>query len=372
MTQLNKTQPDKINVIVGMSGGVDSSVAARLLSEQGYNVSGIFMRNWEEDDNSQHCTAAEDANDAMNVCDVLDISLDAVNFSQQYWERVFDYFLQEYRCGRTPNPDILCNKEIKFKAFLDHARQQGADFIATGHYARSVERDGQYHLLKALDDNKDQTYFLYTLNQYQLAHSLFPLGEIEKPEVRRLAQESGFANHAKKDSTGICFIGERNFKKFLNQYIPAQPGKMETPEGEVVGEHSGLMFYTLGQRQGLGIGGTKGADSAPWYVLEKELQRNVLVVGQSHDHPLLYKNRLNASQLHWVSGAPPQTPYRCHAKTRYRQPDQPCTIESIDNDCAIVRFTTAQRALTPGQSVVFYYGDECLGGGTIDHADNTT
>lgn len=367
--------PSKTRVIAGMSGGVDSSVSALLLKQQGYDVSGLFMKNWEGKDPDGGCPAAIDARDALEVCDRLGIGLDAVNFSKEYWDRVFQYFLDEYSRGRTPNPDILCNREIKFKAFLDHAMNQGADFIATGHYARVTQREGFYRLLKGRDTNKDQSYFLYTLGQRQLSKTLFPVGELAKPEVRRIATEAGFANHAKKDSTGICFIGERDFKDFLSRYLPAQPGEMRTPEGERIGCHDGLMYYTLGQRQGLGIGGRQGDSGEPWFVAGKELASNTLIVVQGHDHPLLYSQRLVTGNLHWVSGAQPALPLRCTAKARYRQADQTCTVTALDNGTCHVAFDQPQWAVTPGQSVVFYSGEECLGGGIIEHtgdAANTT
>jgi len=353
-------------VVVGMSGGVDSSVAAYLLQDQGYGVRGVFMKNWQETDPDFPCTAVEDAHDAMGVCDQLGIELDAVDFSREYWHRVFAYFLDEYRRGRTPNPDILCNKEIKFKAFLDHALAQGADFIATGHYARIRESDGRYQLLKACDPSKDQSYFLYTLGQAQLARSLFPVGELQKSEVRRIAAQQGFANAAKKDSTGICFIGERDFNKFLSRYLPAQPGEIRSPDGECLGRHHGLMYYTLGQRKGIGIGGRKGAEENPWYVVDKDMIGNILVVAQGHDHPLLYSRGLTAGAMHWVTGKAPELPLNCRAKTRYRQADQACTLEQTGDQHYAVTFEQAQRAVTPGQSVVFYQGDICLGGGIIE------
>ena len=359
------TTPTPKRIVVGMSGGVDSSVAALLLKQQSYDVFGIFMKNW-EDFPDGHCPAAEDAADVMGVCDVLDIEMDGINFAEEYRQKVFAYFLEEYKKGRTPNPDVLCNKEIKFKTFLDHALAQGAELIATGHYAKIDRQDGVYRLLKPADRNKDQTYFLYTLNQAQLARTLFPLAELTKPEVRRLAEEAGFDNHAKKDSTGICFIGERNFKAFLNRYLPARPGDMCTPEGEKVGRHDGLMFYTLGQRQGLGIGGRRDSNGQPWFVVGKDLTTNTLLVAQGHDHPMLYSRALEASRIHWVAGAAPSTPFTCAAKTRYRQSEQPCTITAIGNGRCAVTFNQPQWAITPGQSVVFYQGDVCLGGGIID------
>ena len=352
-------------VVVGMSGGVDSSVTASLLQRQGYSVRGVFMKNWQETDPEFPCTAAEDARDALSVCDNLGIELDAVDFSREYWQRVFGYFLDEYRRGRTPNPDILCNKEIKFKFFLDHALAQGADFIATGHYARIREIDGRYQLLKAQDLSKDQTYFLYTLGQAQLARSLFPVGELQKSEVRRIAAAQGFGNATKKDSTGICFIGERNFNKFLSHYLPAQPGEIRTPDGGYLGTHSGLMYYTLGQRKGIGIGGRKQAAEMPWYVVDKDMMSNTLIVTQGHDHPLLYSPALSADALHWVDGTAPDMPLHCQAKTRYRQSGQNCILSRKDDNCYVVEFEQAQRAVTPGQSVVFYQDDVCLGGGVI-------
>lgn len=351
-------------VIVGMSGGVDSSVSAWLLMQEGYQVEGLFMKNWEEDDGTEYCTAKEDLADALAVCDRLGIKLHTANFAAEYWDNVFEHFLHEYRAGRTPNPDILCNKEIKFKAFLDYALVLGADYIATGHYVRRGDDANNATLLKGLDGNKDQSYFLHAVPGTQIAKSLFPVGALEKPEVRRIATEQGFINHAKKDSTGICFIGERRFSDFLKQYIPAQPGKIETDAGKVVGEHQGLMYYTLGQRQGIGIGGQKDASEEPWYVVHKDLERNVLVIGQGHEHPLMLSRCLRTQHIDWVTGEP-ALPLRCTAKTRYRQPDQACTI-SKDADGYLVLFEDMQRAVTPGQSVVFYLGDECLGGGVIE------
>lgn len=357
---------DKLNVIVGMSGGVDSSVAALRLIEHGHKVTGLFMKNWDEDDGTEYCTAIEDLADAQQVCDKLSIPLKTVNFAAEYWDNVFEFFLKEYRAGRTPNPDILCNKEIKFKAFLDYASDLGADCIATGHYARIGKEGERYTLLKGLDNNKDQSYFLYTLGQKALSKSLFPVGELEKPEVRRIANEAGFDNSRKKDSTGICFIGERKFRDFLKRYIPAQPGDMCSPEGDLLGQHEGLMYYTLGQRRGLDIGGRKEATEEPWYVLDKDLVNNRLIVGQGHDHPLLQKNGLEAGTLDWVAGEPPKNGLSCMAKTRYRQTDQQCRIEFTGAERCKVFFDHPQRAVTPGQSVVFYQGESCLGGGIIE------
>jgi tRNA-specific 2-thiouridylase len=354
------------HIIVGISGGVDSSVAALLLKEQGYRVDGLFMKNWEEDDTEGYCAAEEDLKDAHSVCERIGIPLHTINFSAEYWDRVFNHFLDEYRAGRTPNPDILCNKEIKFRAFLDHALEQGADKIATGHYARVAQRDGHYLLLKGLDGAKDQSYFLYTLGQAQLSRTLFPLGALEKPEVRRLAEQHQLVTSTKKDSTGICFIGERNFKEFLSRYLPARPGEIQTPEGAVIGRHDGLMYYTLGQRQGLGIGGVPGYPEEPWFVAEKDLENNILIAVQGGNHPLLFRRALEADQLHWVNGEPPTIPLRCTAKTRYRQPDQACIITHLEDGKCRVEFDESQRAVTPGQSVVFYDGEICLGGGIIE------
>lgn len=354
-------QTTKLNIIVGMSGGVDSSVAAYLLKQAGHHVRGIFMKNWEGDDTDTHCPAARDLADAQAVCDKLGIELGLVNFASEYWERVFSYFLQEYRAGRTPNPDILCNREIKFKAFLDYAKQAGADCIATGHYVR---KNSANQLLKGTDPSKDQSYFLYALKSPQLANSLFPVGDLPKARVRAIAEEIGLGNHDKKDSTGICFIGERKFKTFLNDYLPAKPGKMETLAGEVIGQHDGLMFYTIGQRQGLQIGGRKGKSELPWYVARKDVARNVLIVVQGED-PALFKSTLNCSQLTFVN-EPPTLPCSLMAKTRYRQADQACEVFSQGDDQLRVVFKEPQRAVTPGQSIVFYQDDICLGGGIIE------
>ena len=360
------TENNKSNIFVGMSGGVDSSVAALLLKQQGYSVHGLFMKNWEGDDKDDYCAAAEDLSDAQKVCDSLNIKLQSVNFSDQYWDRVFEYFLQEYAAGRTPNPDILCNKEIKFKAFLDHAIAQGADKIATGHYARIRFENGVYKLIKGVDNNKDQTYFLYTLGQTQLSKSLFPIGELEKPVVRQLAEENNLITFNKKDSTGICFIGERDFKAFLQKYLPAQPGEMQTPDGQLVGKHDGLMYYTLGQRQGLGIGGLKDFGDTPWYVADKDLEKNILIVVQGKDHPLLHQSECYADDMHWVQGQAPALSFHCAAKTRYRQQDATC-IAKYDETTKKwhIQFDQPQWAITPGQAIVFYNGEECLGGGTI-------
>ncbi|WP_053145584.1 tRNA 2-thiouridine(34) synthase MnmA [Erwinia billingiae] len=354
-------------VIVGMSGGVDSSVSAWLLQQQGYQVEGLFMKNWEEDDGEEYCTAAEDLADAQAVCDKLGIYLHTVNFAAEYWDNVFEHFLEEYKAGRTPNPDILCNKEIKFKAFLEFAAEDlGADFIATGHYVRRQDVDGKSRLLRGLDDNKDQSYFLYTLGHEQIAQSLFPVGELAKPEVRRIAEELELITAKKKDSTGICFIGERKFRDFLGRYLPAQPGPILNAEGEVVGEHQGLMYHTLGQRKGLGIGGTKAGSEEPWYVVDKDVANNILVVAQGHEHPRLMSVGLVAQQLHWVDREILKAPLRCTVKTRYRQADIPCTVTPLGEDRIEVRFDEPVAAVTPGQSAVFYLDEICLGGGIIE------
>lgn len=351
-------------VIVGMSGGVDSSVAALLLIEQGYCVEGLFMKNWDEDDGTEYCTAKADYADAQAVADRLGIRLHAANFAAEYWDGVFEHFLAEYKAGRTPNPDILCNREIKFRAFLDYALTLGADKIATGHYARCTQHAGRTVLMKGLDANKDQSYFLHAVGYKELARSLFPLGALEKTDVRKRAEQAGFVTHDKKDSTGICFIGERRFKDFLQQYLPAQPGDIETLEGEVLGTHQGLMYHTIGQRQGLGIGGLAARAEAPWYVAGKDVQRNVLTVVQGNDHKALFARQLLATDTFWIDQRAPAFPYHCTAKVRYRQPDQDCTV-SLEGDDHRVEFLEPQRAVTPGQSVVFYDGDRCLGGGII-------
>jgi tRNA-specific 2-thiouridylase len=353
-------------VVVGMSGGVDSSVTALLLKQQGYDVIGLFMKNWEDDDDSEYCSSRQDLLDAVSVADTIGIPIEAVNFAKEYKERVFSSFLNEYQAGRTPNPDILCNAEIKFKAFLDHALQLGADTIATGHYAQVREVDGMFQLLKADDGSKDQSYFLHRLNQMQLSHAMFPLGKILKSQVRAIAQQHGLPNHAKKDSTGICFIGERPFREFLNRYLPTQPGEMRTPDGTVVGQHIGLSFYTIGQRQGLGIGGAREASGEPWFVCGKDMANNRLIVVQGHDHPALLAPRLIALDSHWISGTAPLINHRYAAKTRYRQADAPCRITDLDNDRCTIAFNEPQWAVTPGQSVVLYEGAICLGGAIIE------
>jgi len=354
-------------VICGMSGGVDSSVSAFILQQQGYQVEGLFMKNWEEDDDTDYCTAAADLADAQAVCDKLGIKLHKINFAAEYWDNVFEHFLNEYKAGRTPNPDILCNKEIKFKAFLEYAAEDlGANYIATGHYVRRRGADDNAQLLRGLDTNKDQSYFLYTLSSKQVGQSLFPVGDIEKPIVRAIAEDLGLITAKKKDSTGICFIGERKFKDFLARYLPAQPGNIRTVEGDIIGRHDGLMYHTLGQRKGLGIGGVKGASEEAWYVVEKDLVNNELIVAQGHDHSALLSSGLIAQQLHWVDRQPIREPLRCTVKTRYRQTDVPCTIEPIDDESIKVIFDEPQIAVTPGQSAVFYLDEVCLGGGIIE------
>lgn len=354
-------KPVANRVVVGLSGGVDSSVAAWLLKEQGYEVIGLFMKNWEDDDDDEYCSSRQDWVDAASVADVIGIEIEAVNFAAEYRERVFAEFLREYSAGRTPNPDILCNAEIKFRAFLDFAMQMGAEHIATGHYAR-VTAD-PVGLARGLDATKDQSYFLHRLTREQLARVMFPLGELPKSQVREMAERIGLGNARKKDSTGICFIGERPFRAFLNQYLPTRPGAIETPDGQAIGEHVGLAFYTLGQRRGIGMGGRADAGGEPWYVLRKDLDRNVLIVGQGHDHPWLQSRRLTADQMHWIAGQAPTGPMT--AKTRYRQSDADCRLLSESHGTVEIEFDEPQWAVTPGQSVVLYQGDQCLGGGFI-------
>lgn len=357
--------PQDTHVVVGMSGGVDSSVTAHLLKQQGYKVSGMFMKNWEEDDTEEYCAAATDLKDAAQVCERMDIDLHEVNFAHEYWENVFEHFLQEYQSGRTPNPDILCNKEIKFKEFLLQAETLGADYIATGHYVakgfHKNDPEQEALLLRGADTNKDQSYFLYTLQQHQLRKSLFPLGDIEKPIVRAIADQQGFVTHNKKDSTGICFIGERRFKDFLSTYLKPNPGNMVDTQGKLIGQHDGLMYYTLGQRQGLNIGGAGEA----WYVAGKDITTNELLVVQGHDHPAMHTQRIVANGMDWVSVTAPTVGTKLTAKTRYRQQDNACTIVAIDDAYITVEFEQAQRAVTPGQALVFYNGRHCLGGATI-------
>jgi tRNA-specific 2-thiouridylase len=358
--------PQETKVVVGMSGGVDSSVAALLLKQQGYDVVGIFMKNWDDTDEFGHCTAEEDYEDVRQVCDQIGIPYYTVNFEKEYWDKVFTYFLDEYKKGRTPNPDVMCNKEIKFKAFLERALQLGADYLATGHYAQLDYYDGEYRLLRGADENKDQTYFLNALGQYQLSKAMFPIGHLRKPQLREIAQEAGLVTATKKDSTGICFIGERNFKEFLGSYLPAQPGEIRTYSGELKGRHEGLMYYTLGQRQGLGIGGAGTGE--PWFVVGKDLESNVLYVEQGANHPMLFTEALKATDLQWVSEKPIPEQFECTAKFRYRQPDQRVTVFLEENNTCKVLFDQPQKAITPGQAVVFYQGKACLGGGIIDKA----
>lgn len=354
--------PKDTRVVVGMSGGVDSSVAALLLKEQGYDVIGIFMKNWDDTDENGVCTATEDYEDVIRVCNQLGIPYYAVNFEREYWDKVFTHFLEEYKAGRTPNPDVICNKEIKFKAFLDHAMSLGADYVATGHYARVIRENGKVHMLRGNDENKDQTYFLNQLTEEQLSKVLFPIGDMEKPKVRELAAKANLATASKKDSTGICFIGERNFKEFLSGYLPAQKGNMETFDGKVVGHHDGLMYYTIGQRHGLGVGG----NGDPWFVIGKDIERNVLYVGQGFHHEMLYSDSIIADNISWVSKELTLNTFECTAKFRYRQKDNKVTVELLKDSKVKVTFHEPIRAVTPGQAVVFYQGEECLGGGTID------
>ena len=354
-------------VIVGMSGGVDSAVAASVLKEQGYNVEALFMKNWEED--SEYCTAEQDYNDALQVCDKLEVPLHTVNFVKEYWENVFEHFLEEYKVGRTPNPDILCNNEIKFKRFLDYAFELGADKIATGHYVRSEKKNGKVKLIKGADSKKDQSYFLHGLNQKQVSNSIFPIGGYVKSEIRKMAEELGFNNFKKKDSVGICFIGERKMKEFLKKYLPANPGEIITSKGESVGEHDGLMYYTIGQRKGLGVGGGHSDLDAPWYVIEKDLLNNQLIVAQGRNNSALYHKHLKASNLHWVLGSPPKKD-RFNAKVRYRANDVPCKINDMSNTNISIEFDQACFGIAPGQSIVFYDGEVCLGGAVIDSFSN--
>lgn len=354
-------------VIVGISGGVDSSVAALLLKHQDYQVEALFMKNWDEKTDDGACLWEADVEDAMRVCDKLKIPLNTIDLSREYWDGVFTEFLEEYKAGRTPNPDILCNQEVKFRAFLDHALELGADKIATGHYAQVIRAHGKHHLYKGQDLNKDQSYFLCRLQQEQLARTIFPLGEMLKPAVRELASSAGLITHDKKDSTGICFIGERPFREFLSQYIPVERGEIVTTDDRIVGQHDGVYFYTLGQRQGLGIGGVKGASDDAWYVVAKDTDKNTLTVAQGHDNPLLFSSELTATNVQWITGECPELPLFCNAKTRYRQPDQGCEVLAGEAGTVDVHFSKPQRAVTPGQYVVFYDDDACcLGSAVID------
>ena len=355
----------KHRIVLGLSGGVDSSVAAWLLKREGHEVVGVFMKNWEDDDTDEYCRSREDLVDAVAVADVIGIEVEAVNFAREYRERVFARFLSEYKAGRTPNPDVLCNSEIKFRAFLVHALALGADRIATGHYARLREERGAVALLKAVDTAKDQTYFLHQLTQRQLGSALFPVGALPKREVRAIARENGIPTYAKKDSTGICFIGERPFRDFLARYLPRTPGPIEDPEGRVLGRHHGLAYYTLGQRQGMGIGGTRGGSEAPWFVAAKDAARNALVVVQGHDDPRLYARALEVMDMHWIADAPPRSACRLAAKTRYRMADAACSLAAMDDGRWLVEFDRPQWAPTPGQYLVVYDGEVCLGGGVI-------
>jgi tRNA-uridine 2-sulfurtransferase len=351
-------------VVLALSGGVDSAVAAALLKDAGHDVHALFMRNWDEDEHG-YCTAAADLQDARRVCESLDLPLHTVDFSSEYRERVFAHFLDELRAGRTPNPDVACNREIKFGVCFEHARRLGARWFATGHYARSATVDGRPRLLRAADRDKDQTYFLHTVPGAMLAGTLFPIGNLSKPDVRRIAHERALPVHDKRDSTGICFIGERPFAEFLAAYLPARPGRIETTDGRVVGEHRGLMYYTLGQRQGLLLGGVRGAAEAPWYVVRKDLERNVLVVTQRHDDPGLMSLEFETGSVHWIGGGAPAERFSCTVRTRHRQPDQACTVGVLADGGCRVATEKPQRAVTPGQSAVFYDGETCLGGGVI-------
>ncbi|MSQ54844.1 MAG: tRNA 2-thiouridine(34) synthase MnmA [Betaproteobacteria bacterium] len=352
-------------IVVGLSGGVDSSVAALLLKREGHDVVGLFMKNWEDDDDDEHCSTRQDFIDAAAAADVIGIELEAVNFAAEYKDRVFASFLSEYQAGRTPNPDVLCNAEIKFKAFLDHAMDLGATRIATGHYAQLKKQGPLQQLLRAADGTKDQSYFLHRLTQAQLERVLFPVGHLKKTEVRRIAAEAHLPNHAKKDSTGICFIGERPFREFLNRYLPREPGPIRTPEGKTVGQHIGLAFYTIGQRKGIGIGGKRDSGGDPWYVVAKDLGENVLTVVQGHDHPLLLKRELHAQDASWISGDAPEAESTHTSKTRYRQADSTCLVTHSDDEAFALEFAAPQWAVTPGQSAVLYDGEVCLGGGII-------
>ena len=354
--------------IIGMSGGVDSSVAALLLQRSGASIGGLFMDNW-ADDGSGDCRAEDDRRDAVAVCGRLGIPIHFRDFSREYWDGVFSHFLAEYAAGRTPNPDVLCNREIKFRHFLDAARELGADAIATGHYARVARRGGRWELLRAADRDKDQSYFLHQLGQAQLAATLFPLGEMTKPEVRRIATESGLPTARKKDSTGICFIGERDFREFLGRYLPARTGEIRDPQGRALGEHPGVFYFTIGQREGLQLGGIRGREAAPWYVVGKDVARNILYVDQGSDSAWLQSTTLHSEPAHWIAGSAPSARFECKAQTRYRQPPEACEVHVGDDGSLSVRFARGQRAVTPGQSIVLYEDDLCLGGAVIERTD---
>ncbi len=359
-----------MKVIIGMSGGVDSSVSAYLLKQQGYEVEALFMKNWDDSDNNDKCTWEEDVQDALGVCEKLKIPINTIDLTEDYWNKVFGIMLEDFKAGLTPNPDILCNQEIKFRVFMEHALEFGAEKIATGHYARTNAVDLGFELKKGLDDNKDQSYFLCRLNQQQLSRSIFPIGDMHKNEVRKTARKLGFSIHDKKDSTGICFIGERPFKEFLSNYISIDPGLIKSVSGEVMGEHDGVYFYTIGQRKGLGIGGIKGSSNAPWYIANKDIFSNTLYVAQGEDNEYLYSERLYANNLHWITPGVPKSPLRCYAKTRYRQSDQACLVSWTEDDIITVDFDSSQKAITPGQYVVFYEQDRCLGSGVITTASS--
>lgn len=358
--------PEDTHVIVGLSGGVDSAVTALLLQQQGYRVTALFMKNWEGDDDDEYCSAEADLADAGAICEMLDIPLETANFANEYWRDVFTHFLDEHLAGRTPNPDILCNREIKFKAFLQLAEQLGGDYMATGHYAGISHQGGEYHLTMAADQNKDQTYFLYMLGQPQLAKALFPLSDLSKPEIRRIANEHQLPVADKKDSTGICFIGERPFKEFIGEHLPDQPGDIVDTDGNHLGRHNGLMYYTIGQRQGLGIGGSRHHSEEPWFVAQKLIASNQLIVVQGHDHPRLFADGLTAIEPHWIAGHPPASEFECLARCRHRQPLESCRVTVGNHGTLEVMFDQPQRALTPGQSVVFYRSNDCIGGAVID------
>ena len=353
-------------VIVSFSGGVDSSIALLLLKQQAYDVTAVFMKNWEDDDDDDFCNAEQDIKDAETICENLNTPLKKVNFSTEYWDHVFSHFLKIYQLGQTPNPDVMCNKKIKFETFLHYSKKLGGDFIATGHYVRKrILKNGECQLLKGIDPNKDQSYFLYMLNQKQLKLSLFPIGKFIKPDVRAIAKKYGLITHNKKDSTGICFIGERKLRVFLKRYLPQKHGEIHNEQGRIIGKHDGLMYYTIGQRKGLGIGGKRDASEEPWFVINKDIRNNRLIVVQGQNHPMLFKRTLKATNLNWISGRLSKNPLYCYAKIRYRQTDQICTVITNNNKSVIVNFQIPQRAVTPGQSIVFYNHEVCLGGGII-------